>query len=468
MALSPDKAVTAVRDTLLGARAAESERLERIHAAMQPCGPTTWPNVEIPQDAPDALKRLARKSETNVLPLVVDTFSQTMKVDGYYTPGVADYAGPWEWWQRNAMDARQTGVHRAALTYGVSYVKVVPGTSGPAMSGASPRYMTALYQSPADDDWPMLALHVQGDRITLYDEQWAYMFGMEYARPAWEPAAAYTVPYNGRDLVYLETREHGVGVCPVVRFRDRMLLEGEEQLGLVEPLLQLQARIHETTFGMMVAQFFAAFKQRYVIGWVPDSEAEEMKAAASDAWYFDDPDVKVGQFQETDLTRYIDSKKSAFRDLAAIGQIPAQNLGVDAISNISDATLAGLETAKERKASEIETSFGESWEQALRLAAHIDGDAAAAADYQGEVKWQESTARSFAQTVDGLGKLASMLNVPVELLWEDVPGWTQQKVQRAKDLLRQGDALGSLTQLLEQQAAAETPPPAAAPPAEGA
>ena len=293
---------------------------------------------------------------------------------------------------------------------------------------------------------------MQGDRLTLYDEQWAYLFGIEYQRPAWEPAAAYTVPYNGRDLVYLDTREHGVGVCPIVRFRDRMLLEGEEQLGLVEPLLQLQARIHETTFGMMVAQYFAAFKQRYVIGWVPDSESEEMKAAASDAWYFDDPDVKVGQFQETDLTRYIDSKKSAFRDLAAIAQIPAQNLGVDAISNISDATLAGLETAKERKAGEVETSFGESWEQTLRLAAHIAGDADAAADYQGEV--------------DGLGKLAQMLGVPPELLWEDVPGWTQQKVDRAKALLRQGNALGSLTDLLSQQAAAEQP--MAQPPAEGA
>jgi hypothetical protein len=46
---------------------------------------------------------------------------------------------------------------------------------------------------------------------------------------------------------------------------------------------------------------------------------------------------------------YIESKQSAVRDMAAIGQMPAQNLGVDALSNISEATLAGLETGKKRK-----------------------------------------------------------------------------------------------------------------------
>jgi hypothetical protein len=31
-----------------------------------------------------------------------------------------------------------------------------------------------------------------------------------------------------------------MGVCPVVRFRDRMLLEGDEQFGIIEPLIDIQ------------------------------------------------------------------------------------------------------------------------------------------------------------------------------------------------------------------------------------
>ena len=40
------------------------------------------------------------------------------------------------------------------------------------------------------------------------------------------------------------------------------------------------------------------------------------------------------------------------------------------------------------------------------------------------------TARSFAQTVDALGKLATMLGLPPEVLWEDIPGYTAEKIKR--------------------------------------
>ncbi|WP_230677639.1 phage portal protein, partial [Streptococcus pneumoniae] len=62
-------------------------------------------------------------------------------------------AGPWKWWQRNQMDARQTGLHRSALHYGVAYETVLPALKpGQEDSGAevfckpaSPRQMTAVY-----------------------------------------------------------------------------------------------------------------------------------------------------------------------------------------------------------------------------------------------------------------------------------------------------------------------------------
>jgi hypothetical protein len=44
--------------------------------------------------------------------------------------------------------------------------------------------------------------------------------------------------------------------------------------------------------------------------------------------------------------------------------------------------------------------------------------------------------RSLAQAADALGKLATMLGVPVELLWEKIPGFTEQDVDRAKTILQ--------------------------------
>lgn len=461
MALSVDKALDAVRTVLSEQRPSEMVRLERIAEALRPrIDPAVFvPSVQIPSDAPPLMKELARKAQTNYLPLLVKTFSQVMKVDGYQTVSVDDADDPWVWWQRNRMDSRQTGLTRGTLAYGASYGVVLPGTygrglRGPAVSLYSPRELTALYQDPEADEWPMLAVAVDGrpdgsQLVTLFDEEMVYRFGIERSRPVGLSLPAGSIPWGQGSLTFIDSFEHGVGVPPVVRYRDRNLLAGEEQYGIVEPLLTIQERINETTFEMLVAQYFQAFKQRYVLGWVPKDEREELKAGAARIWYLDeDPnEVKIDELEAGAIQPYIDSRNSALRDFAAIGQVPVQTLGIDGISNISDATLAGLEAAKNREGGEIMTSLGESHEQLLRLCALLDGNTVAADDYSSEVRWRNFEARSFAQTVDGLVKLAQGLGIPGEDLLEDVPGMTGQRVERVAGAMRRQQARASINAL---------------------
>ena len=470
--MNREQAISAVQEMLRGPRVFESERLDALAAAVRPWTDAyALSQLEIKgvrggsaDNSPwAAIAGLARKSQTNFLPLVLDIFSQSLKVDNYLsgdsTPSV------WEWWQRNKMDARQTGIHRTALHYGVSYATVLPAmnprVTEPAayIRGVSPRMMTALYgerlewdprvDAPVDDDWPIMALEMNGSMIRFYDEERVHFIGAKNVPQSalgWRQYSYWTAA----NFDYIESRAHGVGVCPIVRFEDRNLLDGEQELrGVVEPLLTVQKRIDETTFEMMVAQYYSAFVQRYVMGWMPENQAQALKQAVSDTWFFKDKEVKVGQFDAADLKGYLESGASAKRDLASLGQVPAQNLGIDGISNISEATLAGLEASKDRKESEIKTSLGESHEQVLRTAAYITGNTEEAADFASEVKWQDMTARTFAQVVDGLGKLKEMLNIPEEVLWEDVPGWTRSKVDRAMqaaERMRRRDSVNAALQ----------------------
>jgi hypothetical protein len=193
----------------------------------------------------------------------------------------------------------------------------------------------------------------------LYDETSVYYIGIENVAPrsGLVPDWWYTeTPLSG--YKFIERRDHNLGVCPVVRFRDRMLLDGEEVFGIIEPLISMQQRVDETVFGLLTAQYFAAFKQRYVIGWIPQNEGEKLKASAAEFWAFkDSPDqVKVGEFTETDLTRYLDSKDSAIGDLAAVAQVPAQALGSHKVSNISAEALAALQDGKDRKTTRSPTA----------------------------------------------------------------------------------------------------------------
>ena len=459
--LSQRDALIAAQELIRGPRSVESARLDRIAGALgmkDSADILTTPawlgtrvkgsalSVQVPDSAPPLMREIARKSETNYLPLLVKTFAQVIKAEGYYSASDDGARNPWFWWQRNRMDSRQTGLTRAILGYGTSYASALPGVGdlgepGVRISTYSPRRMTAAYADD-DDEWPVLALVAQDERRwTLLDETHAYYFGVE---PRLRLSGGY-----GR-MEFIEAREHGLGLVPVVRYQDRHLLAGEQMtMGVIEPLMVIQERINETTFQMMVAQYFAAFRQRYVLGWVPEEEGQRLRAGAAQVWYIDkDPgSVKLGEFEATAIAPYLESAASAKRDFAAVGQIPAQSLGVDGISNISDATLAGLEAAKNREAGEISTSIGESHEQLLRLCAHIDGNSAAATDFTSEIRWRDFESRSFAQTVDGLVKLATGLGLPAEVALEDVPGMTEQKLARVKDVLRRQrvhQAIGAL------------------------
>jgi hypothetical protein len=447
----------------------EQTRLDRIAAALRPWTPEVAAERLRQKGLPQGpVASLAWQSQTNFLPLVLDVFSQSMKVDNYIASDTQDTASAWEWWQRNKMSAQQAGIFRSVLAYGAAYCVALPSLSpfGPNAQGflpgapqvpvpalerpaagafvrpLSPRAMTALYGdpiewvpgvTPVDTDWPIVAMEINGPSIRLYDEDKVHFIGVQNVPTSalgWR-ASTFNTSTN---FEYIDSRTHGVGVCPVVRFRDRWTLEGDDVFGIIEPLLSIQSRIDETIFEMLVSQYFTAFTQRWVAGWRPKDDDEMLRMAASDTWFFDKDSVKVGQFAAGDLKAYLDSQQSAKRDLAAVAQVPAQNLGIEGIANISEATLAALEAGKDRKAAEIQTSLGESFEQLLRTAAHLTGDEKGANDFDAEVRWQDTTARSFAQTVDGLGKLTAMLGIPEEMAWEAIPGWTHAMVERAKTL----------------------------------
>ena len=101
------------------------------------------------------------------------------------------------------------------------------------------------------------------------------------------------------------------------------------------------------------------------------------------------------------------------------------------IGEIPDATLAGLERAKNNRAGEIALSVGESHEQLLRLMAHMTGNVEAAQDWTSEIRWAEREARTWAGQIDGLVKLVQAQIIGHEAAVGMVPGLTDQQVEQA-------------------------------------
>src|SRR5690606_934941 len=110
---------------------------------------------------------------------------------------------------------------------------------------------------------------------------------------------------------------------------------------------------------------------------------------------------------------------------------------------------AAEEASTQRKIHDYETAFGEAHKQLFRLTGEQAGIAGAWGDYGGMVDWVNSEIRSLSQVADAFGKLATQLQIPVDGLWEMVPGVTPEKAKQWREL-RDADPLAMMGNLLRQ------------------
>jgi hypothetical protein len=451
------QAVEAAQD-LRKAQAADRAELDILRRYWK--GTQALPAV-IPSNAPAEVREMARVARVNMIKIVIESITQSLLVMSLRVPDDRDDAivdRAWEIWQTNRMDARQSGLVRSTTAYGTGYQVVLPGRPTPVMRPVSPRQMTAMYGD--DDMWPVLALEwmPRSRSYRLYDNE-----------------AVYTLR-TGKDSDKMETAgepgQHGAGVTPVVRFRDAADLDEDDEpesglgsglrlaprskvtAGQVAPLVELQDQMNLTSFSLKAAEWYSAFRQRWVIGW-KGSSTEQMQAAASQMWTFDeDPDrMRVGEFGQTDLRGYLESRQETAKFAATLSQTPVHEL-IGELVNLSAEALAAAEIGRDRMVDERKIGQGESHEQALRLACAYEG---LDLPQDAEVIYKDTSARAFGAVVDGLGKIAQMLQVPPQELWSRIPGATKQDVDRWKKAFAEGDSIAQLNTLLDSQAGGGAP-----------
>lgn len=470
-----EKGAIELADHLLAVQNAERQELDILRRYAT--GRQALPLV-IPKDAPREVRELARISRINMIAIVLNSMVQSLFVDNLRVsakqggppvePGAApvepeDITSPvWAAWQANKLDQKQSGLYRAVFTYGLGYMVTTQGTPFPVSRPMSPRQMTALYYE--DGDWPEYAIERRRKPNTfrLYDETHVYPLGYD--------------PEKKRFALLTDPAEHGSPYCPVVKYSDVEDLDLDDEpesrhlmggppgdtlqtwvAGQVAPLLTLQDQTDVTSFGLHSAQWYSAFRQRWVVGWTPSSPNEKVLSAASQMWTFDaEPDeVKLGEFAETSLDGFLRSREATLKYGATLSETPVHEL-IGELVNLSAEALAAAEAGRDRKIDERKTGLGESHEQWSQNVGDLMG-----VDVPDdlEVVWRDTSARAFGAIVDGLGKLAAQLGVPPEELWDRIPGATSQDVSRWKATRAAGDAVANLTATLDRQA---TPPPAAA------
>lgn len=445
--LTPDEVVDVTRD-LWKRHRDEAWQHDRVYDYVR--GKRGRP--EVPEGAGDELEDIARLAVKNVLSLVRDAFSQSLSVVGFRSATETENAEVWRLWQHHRLDARQSEPMRSAITYGASY-----GIVTDSVRFRTPRQMIAVYEDPHVDLWPVYALETWVDDSgrrprrmgILYDETHQYpldLGGLQRRRDTdgeerASRAAAVTPVYEVG-----EEELHGNEGCPVVRFvndRDAERLV----VGEIEPLIEQQRAINVVNFDRLVVSRFGAFPQRYAIGWAPSSSDELLRVSMSRLMAFEDnkQDVSVGAFPAASVEPYNSILKEQMLHVAMTAQIPPLALTGD-VENIAAEAAAMIEAPYQRKLKAKRESFGESWEQMLGLMGRQSGVEVAE---DAEVIWSDSESRAFGAVVDGITKLSSS-GVPIEVLVDDIPGWTQQQADSARAAIRKARGTGALAALLDR------------------
>lgn len=388
--------------------------------------------------------------------LIVTSLGQTSHLTGIRRPG-QDTLPVWDTFQANRWDSRQTPIHRCAIGHGVAYGVVLPGANPltgiqvPKMIGKSPERMAAFYDLE-DDEFPEFAIEAEPQQSRIPGTGNTIADGWKVK--IWDVGRIHNLKCKGDgtgedDWEYVGYELHGMPVVPVARLINRVDLEGRTQ-GEIEPVLPILRRIDQDLFDRLIKQRFGAWQVRYIAGMAkPTSQnaaaAEKLRLSVEDILVSTNADTKFGVLPADGLEGQMGATDADLRLLSAITQMPPHHL-LGLSSNLQAEALAAAEAGLQRKSNDFRTNAGEFHEQMARLAAMYQGDLVTAAATDLQVRWRDTESRSFAQTAQALGILATQLKVPLEMLWEEIPNWTDTDVKRATDLVENG----SIQALLEE------------------
>jgi hypothetical protein len=391
--------------------------------------------------------------------LIVTTMSQMSYLEGISKPGVVGTLPVWETFQRNRWLSRQTAVHRGALGQAVAYGVVLPGAdplTGSKMSkmiGKSAEAMSAWYDDE-DDEWPVIAM----EAYERYENQGFGNMMVGWTVRIYDEYVTHRLVCEGdgatkEQWTYIDHERHGMPVPPVARCANRLDLDGRAT-GEIEPVLPLLRRIDQDVFDRLIVQRFGAWKVRYIAGMAkPDSKSEQaaqaLKLRVEDLLVSTSNETKFGVLPAGNIENQIKATDADLRLLSAISQMPPHHL-LGLSSNLQAEALAAATEGLQRKSFDFRTNAGEFHQQMARLVAMGEGDFVTAAAWDLRVRWKDTESGSMSQAADALGKLAVQLKVPLEMLWERIPGWTDTDVQRAKELAESGELEKILAALVEE------------------
>jgi hypothetical protein len=379
----------------------------------------------LPSQGQSALAReyrsLATRSELPICGLIVSAVTNRLLVDGIRDANGDMNDEMWDWWQQSKLDSRQLQLYSDALVFGDGYLSVVPSEDGtyPLMMPESPLHLAAVHD-PIDPLKVRYAAKAVDDFAWLYTDEAIYSFRRGTGAQRW---------------ILIDTVRHPLGVCPIVRFPNKLDSAGRSESEIAQ-VLPIQRRINQTIYTRLLLEAAAAWRQRWVSGIDVDSDENgdpvpPFRMSVDKLLVAPDPDTKFGEFQASSTADLLSAVENDLRHAAVVTQTPPTLFAANSISNISAESLAVLEGGLTRKVEAKQQAFGEAFEYAQVLGGALMGREVG---FDIEVVWSNMELQSMAQKSNAFVQLRSA-GLPVAYLLESIMGLTPQAIANIESML---------------------------------
>lgn len=419
-----------------------------------PVPPPGTPAAVRGSEAEAAFYAAAKLAITNMLPPIVDVPASAVIPEGFRFGEVsANDQDAWAIWQRNHLDADMPLAIHAAVKTGQSFVIVWPGPDGLAeitpedpsqviveYEAGSRRRRKAALKRWADDDGRMFATLYLPNAIYKFEGPASSSSELIVDRPtpvvgsvSWTPRE---VPGETWPL------RNPFGVVPVVELRANASLApacyggGRPQFW---KQINEQKKLNRTVLGLLIAEDNQSFRQRWATDWAyptnddgtPDLVAMA-RFSASRMAVFESEDgehpVKVGEFAQADFRQITEVMLQWVKVMSATSGTPHYHFSLGDMVNVAADVLARIDGAQIGVRERLAADFGESIEEATRLALLIEGNPKAS-DMSSSVVWKEFERRTVADQID-YARTLKELGAPAEAVLAALPGVDQQTAAR--------------------------------------
>lgn len=368
--------------------------------------PLSYMAAELAEDIGEEVTKLV----INWPQMVADTYAERLVPEGMRYPGdskdaLVDGVTLWEWWQANDMDDQAMLLQSDVIALARGALIIGPPDSpddAPTITAES-GFDTGWLRDPrnrrieagqkawvqvndkdVEESWRNI--YVPGQRITLRSDQGRWL--VDKVDNNYPPIVPLVPVVNRPRLKRLEGRSEYVPIIPIADAANKMATD------------------------MMISGEYHAMPRRWVFG-LKASDFKDPKTGKKLSpwsvikgriWANENPNVKVGQFNEADLRNFHETIKLLARVGAQLSGMPSSYMAFESVNPPSADSMRAEENRLVKRSENKQISFGSSYEAAMRHAIWFATGRMDPLAERMETEWRDAGTPTTAQVTDSVVK----------------------------------------------------------------